>query len=72
MKQNKLIAIDLAKNVFQAGIFNKNRQLVRNKSFSRNKLKALLINTDPCIVVMEACGSAHYWSLQKSKVIRFI
>jgi len=61
MKEYKLIAIDLAKNVFQACCLSKKRQVMYNKSISRHKLKELLINTSPCVVALEACGSAHYW-----------
>lgn len=61
MKQNKLITIDLAKNTFQVCCINKNKHTLYNKAISRHKLKELLINTPPCTIAMEACGSAHYW-----------
>jgi len=51
----------LAKNVFQVCCLSKQRQLMYNKAISRQKLKALLINTSPCTIALEACGSAHYW-----------
>lgn len=61
MKHHTVIAIDLAKNSFQACQI-KNYKPIRNKAYTRAKLMALLSKHPPCLVVMEACGSAHYWA----------
>ena len=55
------ITIDLAKNVFQAGLV-KGSKVVSNRKLTRSKLIELLSQCEPTEVVMEACGSAHYWA----------
>lgn len=62
MKQ--IIAIDLAKRVFQIHIPASGESPVINKVLSRNKLLAYIANQPQSIVVMEACGTANYWSRQ--------
>lgn len=61
MTKRNLIAIDLAKTVFQVCRVSSAGKTVSNKPLNRNQLKALLINSPPSIVTFEACGSAHYW-----------
>lgn len=55
-----LIAIDLAKNVFQFAALNGNKVLV-NQKVNRAKLITLLTQAEPTTVVMEACATAHFW-----------
>ena len=57
----KLIAIDIAKNVFQVCPFNQNMKVISNKRISRAKFITELCKYEPTTVVMEACYSAHYW-----------
>ena len=60
MKYDTVIAIDLAKTIFQVCLVKKGR-IVFNRSMSREELMKLLITTKPSVVAFEACGSAHYW-----------
>ncbi|MEZ9835550.1 IS110 family transposase, partial [Vibrio breoganii] len=57
-----LLAIDLAKNVFQVCKLCPNGKVIYNREVSRAKLKEILINEKQALVAMEACGSAHYWA----------
>ena len=59
MTKRNLIAIDLAKTVFQICRVSSTGKTVSNKPVNRNQLKELLINSPPSIVTFE--GSAHYW-----------
>jgi len=61
MNNHSLIAIDLAKNVFQVCIVNSNNRVLMNKSFNRNALSEFMIKQKPALVAMEACYSSHYW-----------
>lgn len=61
MKQRRVIAIDLAKTVFQVCLFDHRMQVQSNRAMNRAKLQALLVRQAPARVVMEACGSAHFW-----------
>lgn len=55
-------AIDIAKSVFHVVMVNKMGMLVKKNQLKRNKLLAFMAQLDPCQVVMEACGGAHYWA----------
>lgn len=58
------IGIDLAKNIFQIHGADKNGKPVLRKSLRRDKVMAFFANTQPCLIGMEACGSAHHWARQ--------
>lgn len=57
----KLVAIDLAKHVFQICGLSKSGKVVFNRKLSANKLIEELTKLSPTVVAMEACGSAHHW-----------
>lgn len=56
------VGIDLAKNVIQVhGVDEKGKPVLR-KAFKRDQLLPCFANLPPCLIGMEACGSAHYWA----------
>ena len=56
------VGIDLAKNVFQIhGVDERGKTLLRKK-VSRDQIAAFFARLEPCLVGMEACGSAHHWA----------
>ena len=58
------IGIDLAKNVLQIhGADERGKPVVR-KQLKRDKVMAFFANMEPCVIGMEACGSAHHWARQ--------
>ena len=57
----KVVAIDLAKNIFQVCALDENHKVKINKKVSRNKLLDTLRNMEPTLIVMEACYSANPW-----------
>ncbi|WP_366513589.1 hypothetical protein [Pseudoalteromonas sp.] len=57
-----VIAIDLAKNLFQVCKTDKNGNVIYNKAITRAKLKELLIKEKQSLVAMESCGGTHYWA----------
>ena len=61
MAQSNLIAIDLAKNIFQVAQFQGSK-LKSNKQASRRALLELLVKAKPSVVAMEACASAQYFA----------
>src|ERR1700733_14740014 len=62
MNKTTTLAIDLAKQVFQLhGADFRGKATLRQK-VRRGQLPALLAQTPPCSVVMEACASSHYWA----------
>ena len=55
-------AIDLAKDVFELAFADAGACIVERRRLSRNAFARALDNRAPLRVVMEACGSAHYWA----------
>jgi len=55
------IGIDLAKNVFQIHGVDAHGNAVLRKKLDRSKMAAFFIRLQPCLIGVEACGSAHYW-----------
>ena len=62
MEQCNVIAIDLAKDIFQVCIMTTNGKIIVNKAMNRAKLKAWLAKQKLSLVAMESCGGAHYWA----------
>jgi transposase len=56
------IGLDLAKNVFQIHGVDSESKVVITKSLKRAQMVPFFANLPPCLVGMEACGSAHYWA----------
>ncbi len=56
------IGIDLAKNVFQIHGVNEQGHVVFRKSMKRSEMGKHFSNLEPCLIGMEACGSAHHWA----------
>lgn len=56
------VGIDLAKNVFQVHGVNAHGKAVLRKSLRRHQVAAFFASLAPCMVGMEACGSAHHWA----------
>jgi transposase len=56
------IGIDLAKNVFQVHGVDKAGKTLLRKQLKRSEVAKFFANLPPCLIGMEACGSAHYWA----------
>ncbi len=56
------IGIDLAKSSVQIYAEDEFGKRVFNKKMNKKKLKEFMVRLEPCMVGMEACGSAHYWA----------
>lgn len=55
------LAVDLAKTVFEVAVANAQWRITGRQRLSRAQFRRFLEATAPTHVVMEACGSAHYW-----------
>lgn len=62
MNNIKLMAIDLAKNVFQVCALDNHNKVLFNKKLRRNKLVEFMSKQKPSPVYMEACYSSNYWA----------
>ena len=56
------IGIDLAKNVVQVHGVDERGKAVLKKQLKRDQVAVFFANLPPCLIGMEACGSAHYWA----------
>ena len=56
-----VIGVDLAKRVFQLHWIEAETGQICRLQLKRNQVIDFFGNRKPCIVAMEACGSAHYW-----------
>jgi len=56
------IGLDIAKSVFHLVWMNAAGKVLKRKQLSRKKVAEYFANLEACTVVMEACGSTHYWS----------
>jgi len=61
------IGIDLAKNVFQVHGVDERGKAVLRKQLKRKDVVKFFANLEPCLIGMEACGSAHYWARKLSE-----
>lgn len=55
------VAIDLAKDVFELAFADPAGRILERKRLTRRAFARAVENRSPMTVVMEACGSAHYW-----------
>lgn len=66
--KDKTIAVDLAKNVFEIGVSERVGHVKETHRLSRAKFLKFFVNQEPSKVVMEACGSSHYWAREIMKL----
>jgi transposase len=62
MQNDTLIAVDLAKSVFEIVVSNQPGKVLERHRLSREKFLDFFVNRPAATVIMEACGSAHFWA----------
>src|ERR1700678_1838301 len=62
------VGLDLAKHVFQVHCVDASGRVVVAKSVRRNKLFEFFASLPPCLVGLEASGSAHHWPREMVKL----
>ena len=58
--QATIIGIDLAKQFFQVHSVNESGKAVLKKQLRRQQRAEFFVQLPPCLIGMEACGSAHH------------
>jgi transposase len=61
MQELNVVGLDLAKNVFQVHIADRQGKKVGARRLKRAEMKAYFAQLPKSVVGMEACGGAHYW-----------
>lgn len=62
MNTIKILAIDLAKNIFHLHGINEKGKCLLKKKLSRSKLAETIAQLPRTIIAMEACAGANYWA----------
>ena len=62
------IGLDIAKNVFQVHGIDASEKVVVRKQLRRSQVLAFFNALPACLVGMEACATAHYWSRELTKL----
>jgi transposase len=62
------IGLDLAKKVFQVHGVNAEGKVAVARKLKRKEVLKFFAKLAPCLVGMEACGSAHYWAREIAKL----
>jgi len=62
------IGVDLAKTVFQVHGVDERGKTVLRKVLKRAEVMSFFARLVPCLVGMEACGSAHFWGRKLSEL----
>lgn len=57
-----IVGVDLSKSVFQVTIADAKHHVIERKRLSRSQFHRFLVQTGPMRLVMEACGTSHYWA----------
>ena len=68
MDQVVAIGMDIAKSVFQVHGINAQGAAVIRQRLTRARVLGFFAKLAPCLVGIEACGSAHYWGRELSRL----
>jgi transposase len=68
MDQIVTIGLDIAKSVFQVHGVNAEGAVVLRQRLTRTRMLAFFARKAPCLVGLEACGSAHHWARELSRL----
>jgi transposase len=60
--QATTIAVDLGKNVFELALADESWQVIERHRLSRARFARFFVSRPSCRIVMESCGTAHYWA----------
>ena len=62
------IAVDLAKSIFEIAVSDRPGHVSRSLRLSRSRFLRFFAEQGPATVVLEACGTAHYWGRHLRKL----
>ena len=62
------VGLDIAKRVFQVHGVDEHGKARLRKQLARAKVLEVFVQLPPCLIGIEACGSAHYWGRELTKL----
>jgi transposase len=66
--ENTTVAVDLAKDVFQLAVSPRPGTISEHRRLGRSALLRWFAQRPPCRVLLEACGSAHFWARELERL----
>jgi len=57
-----IVGLDLAKNIFQVHGINSAGDVIVRRRLRRTQVPTFFAGLKPCLIGMEACGTAHFWA----------
>lgn len=68
MANHTLVAVDLAKSVFEVAVSIQPGRVSERKTLSRSKFLLFFASRPVLTIVMEACGSSHHWARELERL----
>ena len=68
MQQHTTIAVDLAKSVFELAVSDRPGSVSLRRRLTRGQFSSFLEDQAPATIVMEACGTAHFWGREAQRL----
>lgn len=65
---NSVIGLDIAKNIFHMYTFNEEKPKPVKKKLKRAELLAFFANYPASLIGIDACGGAHHWARELTKL----
>jgi len=62
MQNDTRISVDVAKAVLEVAVSDRPGHVTKRERLVRERFLPFMAQQPPALVVMEACGSAHYWA----------
>jgi len=62
--ESRIISVDLAKDVFEVAVANRGYRIQERQRLSRREFAGFIATQPTALVLMESCGTAHYWARQ--------
>jgi transposase len=68
VEKHTLIAVDLAKSVFEIAVSHEDGKVAKRRRLARSAFLEFFATSPKATVIMEACGSAHFWGREIEKL----
>ena len=62
------VGLDIAKNLFQVHGADAQGRVLLKRKLARSKVLEFFATLPACLVGLEACGAAHYWARELTKL----
>src|SRR5712671_5551704 len=68
MTEVSRIGLDLAKSVFQVHGVDAREEVTVRRALRRSQMLSWFGKLPPCLIGIEACGTAHYWARELTRL----